>query len=204
MNPTMLGARGETIDLLNPDMTPIDIETIAHALGQINRFGGHAAQPHSVLRHSIFVAAVAKELAADTCTAEDMRLLVRAAVLHDAHEAYVGDVTSPVKEALRAMCLAVSARSAFDVLESCWAQRVEEALLPEYDPCGDHEWIADIVHRADMIARYVERCAFFPGSTPTEDPPEPFDVAHAVQQLLIMPEEGAAKFFVHLAKEGFV
>lgn len=68
----------------------IRIEDIGHSLAQINRYTGHACRPYSVAEHSLLVA--------DIAAAAEMRPVVQlAALMHDAHEAYVGDVSSPVK-----------------------------------------------------------------------------------------------------------
>ena len=69
------------------------IEEIAHALAQINRFTGHAKRPYSVAEHSLLVAYIAGSEGATP-------LQQLAALLHDAHEAYVGDLASPAKWAI--------------------------------------------------------------------------------------------------------
>lgn len=69
------------------------IEEIAHALAQINRFTGHAKRPYSVAEHSLLVASIA---ASEGVTPVQQL----AALLHDAHEAYVGDLASPAKWAI--------------------------------------------------------------------------------------------------------
>lgn len=66
------------------------IEEIAHALAQINRFTGHCSRPYSVAEHSLLVAQIAATEGASPAAQ-------LAALLHDAHEAYVGDVSSPAK-----------------------------------------------------------------------------------------------------------
>ena len=66
------------------------IREIAHSLAQINRFTGHASRPYSVAEHSLLVA----DLALGEQASASVQL---AALLHDAHEAYTGDVSSPVK-----------------------------------------------------------------------------------------------------------
>jgi len=71
----------------------IDLQDIAHALAQINRYTGHTSRPYSVAEHSLLVADIAREAGATP-------MLELAALLHDAHEAYTGDVSSPVKWAL--------------------------------------------------------------------------------------------------------
>lgn len=71
----------------------ISLQDIAHALAQINRYTGHTSRPYSVAEHSLLVAEIAKHAGATP-------MLQLAALLHDAHEAYTGDVSSPVKWAL--------------------------------------------------------------------------------------------------------
>ena len=75
---------------VKPEM--IDIHDIAHSLHQVNRFGGHAIRPYSVLSHSL----AAADLMPDGRKMEGL--------LHDAAEAYIGDVTTPVKEMFPEIC----------------------------------------------------------------------------------------------------
>ena len=64
------------------------IETIAHALSNINRWTGHTIRPFSVAQHSLLVSyLVPPEFALE-------------ALLHDATEAYLGDIASPLKALL--------------------------------------------------------------------------------------------------------
>lgn len=66
---------------------------VAHALAQINRFTGHARRPYSVAEHSLLCA----DLAAEAGLQPVVQL---AALLHDAHEAYTGDTSTPAKQAI--------------------------------------------------------------------------------------------------------
>lgn len=96
---TWLGTvSGKKIDLLNPDPEQITLEDIAHALNCIPRFNGHTKQPFSVLQHSIGVA----DLVADKYKL--------AALLHDASEAYICDIPSPMKRLLGESYYAVERR----------------------------------------------------------------------------------------------
>lgn len=76
---------GKMFDPLNPKAELIDIHDIAHALSNLCRYTGHCPELYSVAQHSVYVAA--------NCS-EKNRL---AGLLHDAGEAYMNDIASPVK-----------------------------------------------------------------------------------------------------------
>ena len=81
---------GKMVDPMNPDPELINLVDIAHSLSNLCRWNGHTMKFYSVAEHSIFVAnAVEKP--------EDKI----AAMLHDASEAYIGDVTRPLKHRLK-------------------------------------------------------------------------------------------------------
>lgn len=79
---------GLLVDLNYPTVDMIVAEDIAHALSRICRFGGHTMGHYSVAEHSILVASLAPE---------NLKL---EALLHDAPEAYLGDVIKPLKNIL--------------------------------------------------------------------------------------------------------
>ena len=64
-----------------------DVSTIAFALSHINRYTGHVGS-YSVAQHSVIVSRMLPD---------DLKL---AGLLHDATEAYLGDVSSPLKALL--------------------------------------------------------------------------------------------------------
>ena len=77
---------GIAFDLLNPKPEMILIEDIVHSLSLINRFNGAAKFPYSVAQHSLYVAGLLPP---------ELKLQ---GLLHDAPEAYVGDMVSPLKK----------------------------------------------------------------------------------------------------------
>lgn len=84
---------GVMFDPLNPDLQLIDIVDIAHALSMLCRANGHFRSFYSVGQHSINCM---KEAKARGYSAK----VQLACLLHDASEAYLSDVTRPVKQEL--------------------------------------------------------------------------------------------------------
>lgn len=80
-------------DPLHPDVERIDILDIAHALSMLCRANGHFESFYSVCQHSINCMQEAK---ARGCS-ERIQL---ACLLHDASEAYLSDITRPIKAEL--------------------------------------------------------------------------------------------------------
>ena len=79
---------------LKPKIEDVSIFDIAHALSMLCRFAGHVHEFYSVAQHSVLVAqATAKGEWYRPGTEDE----VRWALLHDAAEAYLVDVPSPLK-----------------------------------------------------------------------------------------------------------
>ena len=80
-------------DPVHPDAALVDIRDIAHALSMLCRANGHFATFYSVGQHCLNCAAEAKARGYS-------RRVQLACLLHDASEAYLADVTRPVKKEL--------------------------------------------------------------------------------------------------------
>ena len=76
---------GKQVYPFDPDVSMIAIEDIGWALSCIPRFNGHTREPYSVAQHSVMVAMYSPK---------QHRLH---ALLHDASEAYLCDIPSPLK-----------------------------------------------------------------------------------------------------------
>lgn len=79
---------GKQVNPLNLKLEDICIEDIAHALALCNRFAGHTALPISVAHHSIMVSKL--------CEVGSQPEALQG-LLHDASEAYLGDITKWLK-----------------------------------------------------------------------------------------------------------
>lgn len=107
---------GEHLFLQSPDPWKITLEDIAHALSNLCRFTGHTSTFYSVAQHSVMVAHMVQDAGCNLATQ-------RAALMHDAAEAFLGDVSSPLKSLL----------PEYKELEDIWWRAVAHrfALLPE-------------------------------------------------------------------------
>ncbi len=88
---------GRRLDLLDPTPMDIEIEDIAHGLAFVARWNGQTVGdfPYSVAEHSLLVEMLLGRLSPELET--KWRL---AALLHDAPEYVIGDMISPVKDAV--------------------------------------------------------------------------------------------------------
>lgn len=85
---------GKAFSLTNPRAEDVDFETIATVLSRVPRFGGHTESGVlSVAQHCLEGASA---ILRDT----GRRDAAAAFLIHDAHEAYMGDIATPVTQAL--------------------------------------------------------------------------------------------------------
>lgn len=85
VGPTILLRSGTYFDFEAPETSAFTIKDIAHALSHICRFGGHCPTFYSVAQHSVLASYAAPEG------------FEFEALMHDAHEAFVGDMVKPLK-----------------------------------------------------------------------------------------------------------
>lgn len=174
---TFTGARH---DLLNPDPWDIRIADIAHALSLICRFTGHLRAHYSVAQHSVNVARVLRSMGYDSG-------IQAQGLMHDAHEAYTGDVASPIKEVLRHLALDAgpSAVEPWDDFES----RHESAVRTRF---GIAQTLHPAVKRADLIMLVTEHRDLMGPA------PAPWMVGHTPETWKIVPwtAQDAARNFL--------
>lgn len=157
-------ASGCRFDYLDPRPEQIEIEDIAHALASIPRYVGHSPLPVSVAEHSVRVCRILP------------RKLQLVGLMHDATEAYVLDLPSPLK-ALLPDYQAIEKR--------VWAAIAARFSLPLEFPAE--------IKAADRVVLATEVCCYFPQmqrDLPAAPPPlredwsAPWDRALAKEQFL--------------------
>ena len=129
----ILTRSGQKFDLLNPIAAMISPYDIAHALAGLCRFNGHTSTHYSVAQHSLTVS---------NLVPVDHQL---AALLHDATEAYIGDMTRPLKALM----------PQYRVIE----ERIWQAICERFDI---DPILPETVIRADLIALATERRDLMP------------------------------------------
>lgn len=108
---------GRAVSLSDPDPSTISIRDIACSLSRMNRFNGATVLPVNVADHSLNVV----RLMALRKAPPELQML---GLLHDAHEAYLGDIISPVR-------CEIAAHATFDVVQRI-ADRLDSAILKAF------------------------------------------------------------------------
>jgi hypothetical protein len=88
--PYLQTVSGRWVNPFDPDPEQLDSGDIARALANQCRFGGHCRVFYSVAQHSVIVSQLVEERGGDSDEAF-------AALMHDATEAYLGDMPHPLK-----------------------------------------------------------------------------------------------------------
>lgn len=133
--PAIRTVSGRDVPLMTFGPEHVALKDIAHALAHQCRWGGHTRRFYSIAEHCLLVAALVPPAH-------------RAyALLHDASEAYLGDVVAPLKRS--------SALAGYREIEA----RVQAAI---YRAVGlDPDAVPETVHAADLVALEVEGVALF-------------------------------------------
>lgn len=139
-------------------VSKIDLEDIAHSLSNICRFNGHCAEFYSVAQHSVHVASLVQD--------ERLRF---PALLHDACEAYTGDIVTPFKRMFSALRF-IEARLEAQVFEHFGVEVSDEdkALIKQAD------LVALATEKRDLMPRQRnEQWSYIEGLKPDPEPIHP-------------------------------
>ena len=168
--PYLQTVSGRWVNPFDPDPDQLDAGDIARALANQCRFGGHSRVFYSVAQHSVIVSQLVEQRGGDV---ED----VFAALMHDATEAYLGDMPHPLKHRSP---LGAAFKAAEEHLEQAIRERFSiKAEVPE-------------IKRADRALLATERRAFSAEDWhwPELDGVEPLEL----ELVAMSPDEAAAAF----------
>ena len=91
---------GHVVDLTDPDPNSITVSDVAAGLAGQIRWGGRAGTWLTVAQHSLDAAALGLSVGRKIILPGREKRLAVHCLLHDVGEAYLGDITTPAKEAL--------------------------------------------------------------------------------------------------------
>jgi 5'-deoxynucleotidase YfbR-like HD superfamily hydrolase len=153
---------GRCVSLAKPDPSSIDIRDIACSLSRLNRFSGATRLPVNVADHSLNVT---RFLAMKKAPPAVQML----GLLHDAHEAYLGDITAPVRRE-------IAAYASFDLVARI-ADRLDVAIMNAFGfgllpSLGEEAW----VRSADAAVFAAEWRDLMQGPCPTVIEAAPFAI----------------------------
>jgi hypothetical protein len=143
----MLTATGAAFDLRFIEPATISLLDIAHHLAQINRFTGACKRPYSVAEHSLLVCDLLEQFG---ITDPAVRL---AGLMHDAHEAYTTDLSSPMKQLIG---------KPWQIEE----KRIQYAVLKRFRLLTAFTSGRLEIDRADLVALCTERRYLLPPTKP--------------------------------------
>lgn len=152
---------GKKVDVFHPTPEMVDIEDIAHALSMTCRFGGHCREFYSVAEHSVLVEQIGRCVL--HCTVPRLGMLL---LLHDAAEAYIGDIITPIKRGFEeTLCNdtrpgGMIPKSPITELEDRWLLVIGQAFGLGEDLLGKGIW-SGIVKQADSRALASEVMTLF-------------------------------------------
>ncbi len=160
---------GTQFFLLKPKIESSQIDMIARVLSRIPRFGGHSIESYSVAQHCVIVHDIARRRMLDKNVTMPFRRDIRlAALLHDAHEAFVGDMTSPMKSAITELI----GEKAFREIDSI-TEKIDVQIAKAFGFATSWFYSEEIKY-ADLAALATEkRDLMVPSDEPWIDMPEP-------------------------------
>ncbi|MFT4133125.1 hypothetical protein [Labrys sp. (in: a-proteobacteria)] len=135
VGPRIMLQSGTWFDFLDPESSDFRIEDIAAGLSNTCRYAGQCSTFYSVAEHSLLVSEVAHDYA-------------YAALMHDAAEAFIGDITRPLKQLL----------PDFKQIEA----RVEKAIFGRF---GVQQPMPKEVKAADLRVLAAEQVQIMPRET---------------------------------------
>lgn len=166
-----------------PDLSELTLRDLAAMLAKVNRFGGATRLPYSVAQHSVFVSHLVAVHGGST-RAQMWGLM------HDAHEAFIGDIPTPVKRALS---------SAGQIAVNDLCDKIDRALAARFGEIGHTAEDERLVEQCDLIALSTEARDLLPGG-PLDDWTAAFPPADG-PSVFAMDWEAAAAAFVARFRE---
>lgn len=174
-------ASGRKLYPFSPREEDISVEDITIGLSHTCRYGGQTPRYYSVAEHCVRVCEVLDRFASGSFLFEGL--------LHDASEAYLGDIQRPIKKWL----------DEYKEVERIVTSEVERKLGLE-----SSEQATSIVHWADNLVMHAEFVSFFGEETHVEDfgtfPSDRVKALAGEWELGWSPEKARSEFMDHFER----
>lgn len=141
-------ATGEPINLLDPDPGTIHLSDVARGLAMTCRFAGQVDRFSSVAEHCVLVHdLIENEYHEAGPLPTYVRVRMQRGILHDAPEAYIHDVTAPLKRVLQML-----GSNAYAEVQARWTEAVQIRFGLPAETAAEHR----IIKRFDYDAACFE------------------------------------------------
>lgn len=160
---------GNKFYFLEPEKSHISSRDITHSLSNLCRYTGHCIRPYTVAEHCILLSYNVPDK------------YKQWALLHDAAEAYIGDISGPLKQTIKLVSPIIS--------------NLEERILKHIANQLDLEWpISQEVIDADHSILYIEQKYIFSTNIPWEGYSTKGLITDKITPLFYTPYEAEAVF----------
>lgn len=155
---------GRKFSLVNPRPSDVCFEMIAAVLSRVPRFGAHTESDIlSVAQHCLEGAKAIRRDPLASVFPDRYALASAAFLLHDAHEAYIGDRATPVADAHAEMASEIGFADGASIVKISW-HRLKDRLDTAIFAAAGISWplsseVADVVHDYDLRMCRTERDA---------------------------------------------
>lgn len=160
---------GRTIDLVDLAPQDLTLESIADALAKVNRFNGRTPEPWPVTSHSVLVERL--------CPPG----LGPWALLHDAHESILGDITTPSLDYIARFGRLPRLEESLAVAKG----RIDRAIGAAWNVAVRS--LSQTIRRADRIALQAEASLFLGTKPVLMEPADEEDIDRAASILMDLP-----------------
>ncbi|PZO64583.1 MAG: hypothetical protein DI498_10870 [Paracoccus denitrificans] len=169
MSISFWAGRGRTVDLMNVQPHDVAMSDLGEALARLNRFSGRTSETWSVAAHSVLVERL--------CPPE----LGPWALLHDAHETFLGDVTSPAVDFIARVGRVPQLHDGIAMAKG----RLDRAIGAAWGVAVRS--VNGSLRRADRIALQAEAIMFLDAQPVLFEPNDDEDIDRAITLLREMP-----------------
>jgi len=154
----MQTASGRKFSFTNPKPEDIELLDISVALSTMMRFNGHIKDHYTVAHHSVNLALLIQENFKSFFPQDKLDIMMLEALMHDAAEAYTGDIISPLKFFLKKDLKPIEDKINQAIAKKFNLTYPYSRIVYEYDKliCGVEAF--NLLHNPPIDSFHIELC----------------------------------------------